>query len=34
MGGTLIEVIMIKCRVCGKLDEEDSRFCQECGEEI
>lgn len=24
-------VVMIKCAACGKLNEEDSRFCQECG---
>jgi hypothetical protein len=23
--------IMIKCRDCGQLNEEDSKFCQECG---
>jgi hypothetical protein len=26
------KVIMIKCRKCGKLNEEDSKFCQECGQ--
>ena len=31
-GGSKPEkVIMIKCRECGKLNEEDSKFCQECG---
>ena len=25
------KVIMMKCRECGKLNEEDSKFCQECG---
>ncbi len=24
-------VVMIKCGACGKLNEEDSKFCQECG---
>ena len=24
-------VVMIKCRECGKLNEDDSKFCQECG---
>lgn len=24
-------VVMVKCRGCGKLNEEDSKFCQECG---
>jgi len=28
------KVIMIRCRACGKLNEEDSIFCQECGEEV
>lgn len=28
------KVIMIKCRECGKLNEEDSKFCQECGKTI
>lgn len=28
------QVVMIKCRECGKLNEEDSKFCQECGKPI
>jgi rRNA maturation endonuclease Nob1 len=28
------KVIMIKCRSCGKLNEEDSKFCQECGKPL
>ena len=28
------KIIMIKCRNCGKLNEEDSKFCQECGKPI
>ena len=28
------QVVMIKCRSCGKLNEEDSKFCQECGKAI
>ncbi|WP_309396499.1 zinc ribbon domain-containing protein [Cerasicoccus maritimus] len=28
------KVVMIKCRECGKLNEEDSKFCQECGKPI
>lgn len=27
-------VIMVKCVACGKLNEEDSKFCQECGKPI
>ncbi|TWU35905.1 zinc-ribbon domain-containing protein [Novipirellula artificiosorum] len=27
-------VVMLKCRECGKLNEEDSKFCQECGKPI
>jgi len=34
LGGRSEKVVMIKCRACGKLNEEDSRFCQECGKEI
>ena len=28
------KVVMVKCRACGKLNEEDSKFCQECGQAI
>lgn len=28
------QVIMVKCRECGRLNEEDSKFCQECGKQI
>ncbi len=28
------KVIMIKCPACGKLNEEDSKFCQECGNQL
>jgi hypothetical protein len=28
------QVVMIRCRNCGKLNEEDSKFCQECGREL
>jgi len=28
------KVIMIKCRKCEKLNEEDSKFCQECGQSL
>ena len=24
-------VVMLKCSACGHLNEEDSKFCQECG---
>ncbi|MDR0520404.1 MAG: zinc-ribbon domain-containing protein [Planctomycetaceae bacterium] len=27
-------MIKIRCRACGKLNEEDSKFCQECGEKL
>lgn len=27
-------VVMIKCRSCGKLNEEDSKYCQECGTQM
>ena len=32
--GKTQEKVMIRCQVCKKLNEEDSRFCQECGEPI
>jgi len=31
LAGRPERVVMIKCPSCGKLNEEDSRFCQECG---
>lgn len=34
LGGPPERVIMIKCPSCGKLNEEDSKFCQECGKEL
>lgn len=33
-GGKAEQVIMIRCHSCGKLNEEDSKFCQECGEAL
>jgi len=30
-GGSSEKVVMIKCAGCGKLNEEDSKFCQQCG---
>lgn len=33
-GGRAERVVMIKCSACGKLNEEDSKFCQECGKEF
>lgn len=34
LGGRPEKVVMIKCSSCGKLNEEDSKFCQECGKEV
>lgn len=28
------QVIMIRCRECGQLNEEGSKFCQECGKPL
>ena len=28
------KVIMVKCRSYGKLNEDDSKFCQECGKQL
>ena len=33
-GGGSEKVVMVKCRACGKLNEEDSKFCQECGQAL
>ncbi len=33
-GSEAEKVIMVRCRECGKLNEEDSKFCQECGKPI
>ena len=33
-GGDPQKVVMIKCPACGKLNEEDSKFCQECGKQL
>ncbi|NQZ56827.1 MAG: zinc ribbon domain-containing protein [Lentisphaeraceae bacterium] len=33
-GGRSERIIMIKCRGCSKLNEEDSKFCQECAAPI
>lgn len=32
--GGLKQTVMIRCRHCQKLNEEDSKFCQECGKPI
>lgn len=29
-----VEVVKLRCRACGRLNEEDSKFCQECGQAI
>ena len=29
-----IEVIKIKCRECGELNDEDAKFCKQCGNMI
>lgn len=28
------KVVMVKCPRCGKLNDEDSKFCQECGQKM
>ncbi len=28
------KVVMVRCGSCRKLNEEDSKFCQECGKPI
>ena len=34
MSGSRAQTIMIRCRDCQELNEEDSKFCQECGQPI
>ena len=34
LGGKPERIVMIKCTACGKLNEEDSKFCQECGKQL
>ena len=33
-GGQAVKAIMVKCRSCKKLNEEDAKFCKECGKEM
>ncbi|MCP4092596.1 MAG: zinc ribbon domain-containing protein [Planctomycetes bacterium] len=33
-GGSDEPVVMVRCQSCRKLNEEDSKFCQECGDQI
>lgn len=30
-GGLGREVVKIRCRACGELDDEDAKFCSACG---
>ena len=34
LGARQQKVIMIKCQSCGKLNDEDSKFCRECGKKL
>ncbi len=34
LAGKSEQVVMMRCTKCSKLNEEDSKFCQECGEAI
>jgi hypothetical protein len=34
LGAKPEKVVMLKCPACGKLNEEDSKFCQECGKKM
>lgn len=33
-GGDAEEVIRIRCRECGELNEEDAKFCKNCGKAL
>lgn len=28
------EIIKIKCKECGALNDEDAKFCKSCGKEL
>ena len=34
IGTSKERVVMIRCQSCGQLNEEDSKFCQECGKTV
>ncbi len=34
LGAKAQRVVMVKCRACGRLNEEDSKFCQECAQAL
>lgn len=34
LSGQPERVVMVKCPSCGRLNEEDSKFCQECGKAL
>jgi hypothetical protein len=34
LSGKPEKVVMVRCQHCGKLNEEDSKFCRECGKRI
>jgi hypothetical protein len=34
LGGEPERVVMLRCSACSKLNQEDSKFCRECGAKI
>lgn len=34
LGGQPERVVVLKCPACGKLNEADAKFCQECGKKF
>jgi hypothetical protein len=35
LGGKQPErVVMVKCQACGRLNQEDAKFCQDCGKKL
>jgi membrane protease subunit (stomatin/prohibitin family) len=28
------KLLMVKCQSCGKLNDQDAKFCQECGRKL
>lgn len=34
VGGKSVKVVVIKCRGCGALNDEDAKFCKACGKPL
>ena len=34
LGGRSEKVVVIRCRACGALNDEDAKFCKACGKAL